>query len=490
MSGNVSRGSRVHGNRNKLLEILHFSAISKACTGIQFRPMQAVASASKAMEFGRQWQGQMVDGRFPLDQYLGGSEDKAVFLTKVSGGATKAAIKLVRANACDPDAQLTAWRRAAKLSHPNLIRIFDGGRCWLAGNDLLFVVTEYGEENLGQVLPQRALSAEEVDATLPPALDALSYVHGQGLVHARVKPSNIMAVHEQLKLSSDGIQAPGPQPQKMAATVYDAPEATRGQLSPAADVWSLGATLAEMLTQRVPRKNEQSLKLQQPFADIVSHALIEDPATRWTVGDIQARVAGKKVAVPKNTPVAPPKVAAASSVRPVPSKARQLRPRAEKPRLPLFAAAIVILAVIATALFLMRSSSTQPAEQRPNTSSSPVAPAKSSSGSSSTNVASSSQVPNAGSSEVVNRVLPAPSRSALNTIHGTIKIRVKVKVDPSGSVTHAAFVTSGPSQYFSRLAMQAAEQWKFTPGGSGEHTLLFAYKRSGVEASEQSSRTP
>jgi len=93
------------------------------------------------MEFGRQWQGQIVDGRFTLDQYLGGSDDKAVFLTRISGGATKAAIKLIRATACNPDAQLAAWRRAAKLSHSHLIRIFDGGRCWLASTDLVFVVT-------------------------------------------------------------------------------------------------------------------------------------------------------------------------------------------------------------------------------------------------------------------------------------------------------------------------------------------------------------
>jgi TonB family protein len=450
--------------------------------------MQAVASASKAMEFGRQWQGQMVDGRFPLDQYLGGSEDKAVFLTKISGGATKAAIKLVRAGTCDADAQLTAWRRATKLSHPNLVRIFDGGRCWLGGSDLLFVVTEFAEESLGQVLPQRALSTEEVDATLPPVLDALAYVHGQGLVHGHIRPSNIMAVHEQLKLSSDGIQAPGPQPQKSAATLYDAPEAARGQLSPAADVWSLGATLAEMLTQRVPRRDDANLKLQQPFADIVNHALSEDPAARWTVADIQARIAGKKVAAPKTTAVpkngATAKVAAAASVASVPRNVRQPQPGAEKSRMPFIVAGIVVVAIIAVALLLMRSSSTQTTEPSANSSSLPAVPTESSTGSSNANTATPSQPANTGSGRVMNRVLPTPSRSALNTIHGTIKVRVKVKVDPSGSVTHASFVTSGPSQYFSRLAMQAAQQWKFAPGASGEHTLLFAYKRSGVEASE------
>lgn len=434
------------------------------------------------MEFGTQWQGQMVDGRFPLDQYLGGSEDKAVFLTKISGGATKAAIKLLRVSACDPDTQLAAWRRAAKLSHPNLIRIFDGGRCWLAGNDLLFVVTEYAEENLGQVLPQRALSTEEVDATLPPVLDVLTYVHGQGLVHGHIRPSNIMAVREQLKLSSDGIQAPGPQPQKSAATVYDAPEAARGQLSPAADVWSFGATLSEALTQRVARKNDQNLKLQQPFADIVSHALIEDPATRWTVGDIQARLAGKKVAVQTITATQPTTTA---SVKPAPRTVREVRPQAEKSRLPFIAAAVVIVAVIALAAFLMRGSSTQRAEQSANTPAATSAPAVSTQPTSGADNNSGASASASGApGQAVNRVLPTPSRSALNTIHGTIKVRVKVQVDASGNVTHAGFVTAGPSQYFSRLAMQAAQQWKFAPGASGEHTLLFAYKRSGVEASE------
>jgi len=451
--------------------------------------MQAVASASKAMEFGRQWQGQMVDGRFPLDQYLGGSDDKAVFLTRISGGATKAAIKLVRASACDPEAQLTAWRRATKLSHPNLIRIFDGGRCWLAGNDLLFVVTEYAEENLGQVLPQRALTTEEADSTLRPMLDALTYLHAQGLVHGHIRPSNVMAVREQLKLSSDGIQAPGPPPQKSAATVHDPPEAARGQLSPAADVWSLGATLADTLTQRVPRSNDSSLKLQQPFADIVRHSLVEDPGARWTISDIQSRLAGRKVATPKTAVVTKETgpAAAVSTAR----AARQLEPSERRSRLPFIVAALAIL-VIAAVVLMRRGSSPTP-EQSANSSPSAPTPAESTPVPANANAPASSPATNSTSApgEVVNRVLPTPSRSALNTIHGTIKVRVKVNVDTMGNVTHAGFVTSGPSQYFARLAMQAAQQWKFAPGSSNtERTLLFAYKRSGVEASEQPSRTP
>jgi serine/threonine-protein kinase len=444
--------------------------------------MQAVASASRPADFATQWQGQVVDGRFPLEQYLGGSEHQAVFLTRIPGGATKAAIKLIRATACNPDAQLAAWRRAAKLSHPHLIRIFDGGRCWLASTDLVFVVTEYAEENLGQVVPQRVLTAEEADSTLRPILDAVTYLHGQGLIHGHVRSSNVMAVHEQLKLSSDGIHAPGTPPQKPAATVYDAPETARGQLSPAADVWSLGATLAEALTQRVPRKYDKSLKLEQPFADIVSHALVEDPAARWTVGDIQARLAGKKVASQTGSIA---KEAATASAVSAPKAERQVQPREEKSRLPFVVAGIVVLAIIAVALFLMRGSSTQSTDRGANTQSTAVDSAQPTSAANTGNAPASPSTPG----QVINRVLPTPSRSALNTIHGTIKVRVKVKLDASGNVVHAGFVTSGPSQYFARLAMQAAQQWKFAPAASNnEQTLLFEYNRRGVDASVQPSR--
>ncbi len=443
--------------------------------------MQAVASASRPADFAAQWQGQVVDGRFPLEQYLGGSEQQAVFLTRIPGGATKAAIKLIRATACNPDAQLAAWRRAAKLSHPHLIRIFDGGRCWLAGTDLVFVVTEYAEENLGQVVPQRALTAAEADAMLGPTTEALAYLHGQGLVHGRIKPSNVMAVNDQLKLSSDSVQENGASVRKPQPAVYDAPESARGRVSPAADVWALGATLAESLTQRVPRKFDKSLKLEQPFADVVSHALIEDPATRWTISDIQARLAGKKVASQKGSTTAK-EAAPASAVR-ARKLDRQDQPREEKSRLPFVVAGIVVLAIIAVAFFLMRGSSTQSADRGSNTQSpAPLDATQPASAAGPGSVPTRSSTPG----QVVNRVLPTPSRSALNTIHGTIKVRVKVKVDSSGNVIHAGFATSGPSQYFARLAMQAAQQWKFAPGAAAESTLLFEYNRRGVEASAQS----
>ncbi len=171
--------------------------------------MQA-ANASVNAEFGKQWQGQMVDGRFALEQYLGGSEQTAVFLTRFPAAATgKAAIKLVLASTVDSEAALANWKRAAQLSHPHLMPVLDGGRTSLSGQQLLFVVTEFAEENLAQVIPQRALTVAEVDAMLRPTLAALAYLHDHGLVHGHVRPANVMAVGDQLKLSSDGVRPAG-----------------------------------------------------------------------------------------------------------------------------------------------------------------------------------------------------------------------------------------------------------------------------------------
>ena len=58
-------------------------------------------------------------------------------------------------------------------------------------NNFLYVVMEYAEENLAQILPQRSLSPEEVKEMLPPMAETLAYLHQAGLAHGHIKPSNI-----------------------------------------------------------------------------------------------------------------------------------------------------------------------------------------------------------------------------------------------------------------------------------------------------------
>jgi hypothetical protein len=190
-----------------------------------------------------QWDGQVVAGVFPLRRYLGGSPQSAVYLTDDPGGAegARAAIKLIPADPQHADAQLGLWKRAAELSHPQLLRLLHMGRCELDGVPLLYVVMELADENLSEILPHRALAAEEISAMLPAVLDALAYIHAQGFAHAALKPANIMAVGEQVKISSDRVVTVGERSYaSLTPSSYDPPEALRGVISGAGAIPSPG----------------------------------------------------------------------------------------------------------------------------------------------------------------------------------------------------------------------------------------------------------
>jgi TonB family protein len=256
-------------------------------------------------EASKQWVGQIVEGIFPLRQYLGGSDHSAVFLTECGKGESqKAAIKLVPADPATADAQLSRWNFAAQLSHPNLLRLFGTGRCRLGGNDLLYVVMEFAEENLSQILPERALTTDETREMLCAVLDALEYLHGKGFVHGDLKPANILASGEHLKLSSDAISRAGEtQGTSRRTGVYDPPEAISGMLTSATDVWSLGTTLVEVLTRRLPDWQPGSHRepvvpetIQAPYQEIARQCLRLEPQRRISVSDIAARL-NSRVAV-------------------------------------------------------------------------------------------------------------------------------------------------------------------------------------------------
>src|SRR5690349_2527505 len=265
----------------------------------------------------KQYEGQVVNNAFPLQRYLGGSGESAVFLTQLAGPqSSKAVIKLVP-ESVSADLQLSLWRRASKLTHPNLLQLYQGGRCRLADMDLLYIVMEYAEEDLSQILPQRALTPAEARDMLGPVLDALRDLHAQGLVHSRLKPSNILATSDQVKLSTDRLFTAGEVRKSTAKrTAYDAPEAATDALTPASDIWSLGILLIEVLTQRAPDSQARAPlqfaaeSLAQPFRDIARHALEPDPKLRWTIPSIAASLNPRAAAAAQSaSPVSIPRSA-------------------------------------------------------------------------------------------------------------------------------------------------------------------------------------
>jgi len=279
----------------------------------------------------KKWEGQPVEGKFVLGQCLANTEFNAVFLTELpEPPGQKAVLKLVAAGSPAAEAQLGFWKRAAHLTHPNLLTIFDAGRCRLEDLSFIYAVMEYAEENLGEILPQRALTPEEVRDVLDPALDVLVYLHGKGMVHGHLKPSNILATHDRLKLSSDSLFPIGEQRQLLRGRdIYDAPEMQSAPVSAKEDVWSLGVTLVEALTQHPPVvSSEQSAdpvvprELPDLFLVIAKHALRRDPHPRWSIAEIAARLnpapLAATAAVSSSAPASPmPPLAPISNISPL-----------------------------------------------------------------------------------------------------------------------------------------------------------------------------
>jgi TonB family protein len=84
--------------------------------------------------------------------------------------------------------------------------------------------------------------------------------------------------------------------------------------------------------------------------------------------------------------------------------------------------------------------------------------------------------------------MPEVSRAAQNSIHGVVKVRIKLNVNESGAVTLAGIAAHGPSRYFAKQALEAARQWTFTPPVldgkpvASRWSIEFDFRRSGVKA--------
>jgi TonB family protein len=299
-----------------------------------------------------EWVGRLIDQRFPLFEHLGSAESGDFYRTELPGPhAQKAAIRLVPAEIEGAQDQFDDWAQAEGLAHPNLLRIFESGHGRIDEYELLYVVMEMPDESLDQVLPARTLSGPEAGEMLPPILDALEYLHGRGLVHGQLTPSNILVVGDRVKLSADSLQHAGRlRRAPRAQRVYDAPEVAQGHIASASDIWSLGITLVETLTQLPPLRNPGGDPgvpqfMPEPFADIARNCLRVHPTDRASIDEIRAvlRVpATRTSAVPLTAPVAaPPRqepparpAAAAQAAVPQASTARAPQPLTPPPAAP------------------------------------------------------------------------------------------------------------------------------------------------------------
>ena len=427
------------------------------------------------VELWKNWESRLIDEKFPLRQWLGGSEHSAVFLTERSEKESqKLAIKLIPSEDLDEDAQLSRWADAAKLSHPHLIRLFECGRSQIDETPFLYVVMEFAEEDLAQILPQRPLSPAEVTEMLPPTAEALAFLHQAGFAHTRIKPSNIMAVDNQLKISADAIRKTGERDSARDATAYTAPEVATGGVSPAADVWSLGIMLLAVLTQHEPELRNGDLQvavpetIPAPFGDIAQRCLRVDPRQRCTAGQILSKFQVQE----------PPAAKPEESVS-------EKRPR-RWIVVPIAVALLFLVALIGSK-YIFQKPTIPPAENHP--AESQTAPADVPAAQSHAPFAEKAKpTRKAGArGSVLQQVLPDVSRQAQSTITGRVKVGVRVAVDASGNVSQAKLASAVTSKYFANLALGAARRWKFNPpqvngqAATSEWLLRFQFGRTSTQ---------
>jgi serine/threonine protein kinase len=277
-----------------------------------------------------------------------------------------------------PTSQSSSWRptrytrrrpnscsgeRLSPSPIPHLIRLFDVGRCQFKGRGFLFVVMEYAEQNLAQILPRRALTSNEARELLLPTLDALAFLHRNQLVHGQLKPSNLLVVNDQLKLASDSVRPIGNSANGSGGTsLYDPPELQNAGYSTAGDVWGLGMTLVEALTQRAPTwpdERAETVSLPAgfplPFVHTARRCLSRTPANRPSIAELENQYRAVAQAPEVSAPQPPAREAPRETIPPQNSPQR---------RSPLPGIAAVLLIALGTwvgfRVFQQHSNSDQP----------------------------------------------------------------------------------------------------------------------------------
>lgn len=254
-------------------------------------------------------QEQLLNNRYRVDGLLGNGGMAIVYVGTDTLLRRRVAIKVLRDQYASDDDFVKRFsyeaQSAAKLSHPNIVNVYDFGQ----ENSAYYIVMELVDgvtlEKLlrdERVLPEAAA----VDYAIQIA-SGLAYAHRQGLLHRDVKPANILVTKDDVVKISDfgiaravsehtmGVTQPG---MVMGSVAYLSPEqAQNHELDERSDLYALGVVLYQMLTGSLPFSGDTPVAVAlkhvaEPAPPIDTKAFDVSPA----VAAIVARLLRKKPA--------------------------------------------------------------------------------------------------------------------------------------------------------------------------------------------------
>lgn len=186
-------------------------------------------------------------------------------------------------------------RTLAKLSHPNIVSVYEFGNV----DDTYYFLMEYVDgSTLRDVVRARQLAPEHALAVVPHLCDALQYAHDKGVVHRDIKPENIlMAADGSVKIADFGLsRILGNESQQtlltgtnqvMGTPRYMAPEQFEGfhGVDHRADIYSLGVVFYEMLTGELPigrfAPPSEKVEIDVRLDEVVLRTLEKEPKRRY-----------------------------------------------------------------------------------------------------------------------------------------------------------------------------------------------------------------
>ncbi|MEU1227381.1 protein kinase [Streptomyces sp. NPDC005828] len=221
---------------------------------------------------GRYAGGSVAGGRYQLRDLLGEGGMASVYLAYDSALDRQVAIKTLHTELGREQSFRERFRReaqaVAKLSHTNIVSVFDTGEDTLDGAVMPYIVMEYVEgQPLGSVLAADvqqygAMPADKALKVTADVLAALEVSHEMGLVHRDIKPGNVMTTKRGVvkvmdfgiaRAMQSGVTSMTQTGMVVGTPQYLSPEQALGRAVDArSDLYSVGIMLFQLLTGRLP----------------------------------------------------------------------------------------------------------------------------------------------------------------------------------------------------------------------------------------------